>query len=447
MDENSEIKENDYITLGLSALDREGDIHYTDCPGCILFEQAKGYQSKFSLLEDDIFAKLKAKEDVSSIIVLPYAKTLFNSDGVIKIGTRYFKEYDNNLIAIIGNNDRIRLDKLSSLSSNQISEDFNLRFTSKFEDNISEFYSLTIDDLPDTEIDVIDLKLNTVLLPNGKYEIENKSFIDYVDGSQAQYKWKYQDGTSFIGIEPNRTFDVNDTLELEFGNGTNGMDTTKVTIRACAITNLNITRIGNNTFRFGGELSDLTSYTVFWDFGDGSTASGSPVEHTYANNIGAEITVTLSALRISDGTLACQGSELLLFETDCDELGVESDDSDFTVNQEDWRIDVKIWIDRTFLTSGDVGSRTKTYKKGFLDIYYTKRCELVCADLVGNYYDVEYCNSITETTSEECEVNAFNVQRNINNNKARKNPGQLYSTHRMTVDGVDCVYPGQLILN
>ncbi len=100
-----------------------------------------------------------------------------------------------------------------------------------------------------------------------------------------------------------------------------------------------------------------------------------------------------------------------------------------------------------WLTVGNVGSRTKSMKKGFAGIWSGRKAEQVWVSLEGDYLEETPslcspdCSIVEVPFLEETETNSGNVQRNLSNsNKVFYESNELWSTHKMKVDGQIRVY-------
>ena len=96
---------------------------------------------------------------------------------------------------------------------------------------------------------------------------------------------------------------------------------------------------------------------------------------------------------------------------------------------------------------GNVGSRTKSMKKGFAGIWSGRKAEQVWVSLEGDYLEETPslcspdCSIVEVPFLEETETNSGNVQRNLSNsNKVFYESNELWSTHKMKVDGQIRVY-------
>jgi len=224
--------------------------------------------------------------------------------------------------------------------------------------------------------------------------------------------------------------------------------------RACTADDFDITQIGARTYRFSAWINfgdpAYHQYDLKWLFGDGNSAIGEGShEHTYDNTVDlCNTNVTLQVLRKSNGTVACQTTVPIIYNPECRHRG-SVDDKEEVIPGE-WRIDCKIWVDGGvggIFTTGNVGSRTKSMKKGWTGIWAGKDAEQVWISLEG-YYLAEgatTCNQncivVDVPFKEENETNSGNVQRNISDpRRVFYEPDELWSTHKIKVNGTVYAY-------
>lgn len=202
------------------------------------------------------------------------------------------------------------------------------------------------------------------------------------------------------------------------------------------------------TYRFSAAISTPGSnpqYLLRWLFGDGTMAMGNVVEHTYAIGTPPSTIVTLQAIRNSggpgQGTVACEGSKPLGEQPTCNKRNKKSANQDFAIGSERWRLDCSIWVDGGvggWFTQGNVGSRSKSLKRGFAGIWSGRDAEQIWISLEGHYLRKINNSCLIRVVPflEETEINSGNVQRNISDPfDPYLDPLQLWSTHRMKVSG------------
>ena len=143
----------------------------------------------------------------------------------------------------------------------------------------------------------------------------------------------------------------------------------------------------------------------------------------------------------------------MTIDPDCTLRRVVKDKEEFiTSNNELWRIDVKIWIDNSPFTSGDVGSGSKTLKHNGFG-FFGKNAEQIWVSLEGIHFRRinGECTIFERKPTEESETSSGFVQRNLtDDNDPRIFPDQLWSTHKMQVNGKIHLYTknsGKLFLN
>ncbi len=448
-----------YGAIGITDEIKAQGLNYTDNPACVALESEFGFHSLRESEENDLFSSLDRGDSTRvAIIADPYWKTLLNMDKSIQIGNRIFKFYDSGLIAIVGNADIGVYNDLNNTDELDILEGHNLRLGSATKENIGDFYD--VDEYGNIEYlkPLVDVQITHELNSDESISLVNNSFIEYEDGTHVIYKWIYSDASYFIGINPDRIFATHDSVDLVFGNPSNDYDTLRIYPRACIISDFTITRLSGTTFRFSVSFGS-SQYIIKWLFGDGASATGEVVEHTYAPGIPLSTIVTCQAIRNSggpgQGTVACEASKTLNLDEKCNERGNNEDMQQFNIGSERWRIDCKIWIDGGiggWFTTGDVGSRTKSMKKVLIG-WAGRDAQQVWISLEGRYFRRTGSSCVLHLVPfiEETELNSGNVQRNINdNNDPRTDPDQLWSTHKMKIQGQMCVYSnnnGKLILD
>ncbi len=294
-----------YEKLGITAAMRDLDTNYTDHPACMKFELDLGFTSMRRVEEDELFALLNSgDQEAISIIGDPYGKTLLNQDGAIQVETRVFKFLKSGLVAVVGNEDIDVYDGLNVQDESEIVEGFNLRLGGVHGDKISEFYQVDASGNIIQSEEYVDVRVDQYTNADKEITLVNASFIEYADHTQASFKWIYSDQTYFVGKNPDRTFEDGDMVILEYGNPTNGNDTIHVYPRVCLVSGFDITHIGGTTYRFSAAISPPgpnPHYLLRWLFGDGTSAMGNVVEHTYAPGTPPSTIVTLQAIRNSGG--------------------------------------------------------------------------------------------------------------------------------------------------
>ena len=441
-----------YQNLGINT---NSGINYTDNPACLKFEANADYISLRNVEEDALFYELdRGNQDINSIISDPYGKTLLNQDRTIQIESRIFKIFDSGLIVVVANGDISTYSSMNSSNENEISTGYNVRVLGVTGDKVDQYFNISDGGKVISGKLVNEISIDQRYGMDDEVQLVNNSFIEYQDGSTPTFKWVYPDESWYIGVQPDRTFQAGDTVVLVSGNPSNGQDTTIIYPRSCYLgDDLDITQIGPRTYRYSASINwgppSHWQYELRWVFGDGNTALGEGVhEHTYGPGVDlCDIEVTLQAIRLSNGTVACEFTEKLNYIPECEDRGSDSDEQVFPNN---WRIDCKIWVDGGvggWLTVGNVGSRTKSMKKGFAGIWSGRKAEQVWVSLEGDYLEETPslcspdCSIVEVPFLEETETNSGNVQRNLSNsNKVFYESNELWSTHKMKVDGQIRVY-------
>ncbi len=125
------------------------------------------------------------------------------------------------------------------------------------------------------------------------------------------HAWDFGDGTTATGNPVSHTFtqtgQVNVTLTIVCVDGQTLSDTDVITVQAQSACTAAFTA-SPNPIAVGGEVtfsstsSGATAYA--WEFGDGATATGNPVTHTYSSggNFTAKLTITCEQEQTSSAT-------------------------------------------------------------------------------------------------------------------------------------------------
>jgi hypothetical protein len=456
-----------YADLGI---DINIDNLYTEYPINTLFEKSHNFTSfrkkeeiayfKFIRLGGDPidFKKNKTYADVNF-------KTLINEDGEVKIGKKYFKIYDDNTILVVGNDDFKTFSKLRLKRTNEISTEFNVRVLDFKNGDKNYLFNITDKGLR-VEKDVIDLKID--FTKNDKNEIRpiNKSFVDFVNNNDFQYKWEFSDKSIHYGITPNKILRNGEMVKLcllENGveikniikyvnqsNSLRGPLPCDHTIRTTISGNCNVDIIIEIAW------SDDVIGRVEWILPNGAVLSGTKTTIGNVLNtteIGNPFTVTVN-LYDMDGIWLCTQTHGVI----CNDCGVSGDDSDKSdevlISGKKWRADVEIWChNNLFVTS--LGSETKSMRKGFFGFTKTD-CNLLFASFQGTIQDADKpgCPDIIIPYTEETETNGGVLQRNVTpptpDPQFLENMNRCESKHWFKVGSTTVTYTkngGKLFLN
>lgn len=442
-----------YASIGITPAMRDSTIRYTDHPVCKKFETDLGFTSQRSYEEYDIFDKMDNGDSLNSIVDNPYFKTLQNQFGCLKVGNRIIKAFPSGTRIIIGNNDYNLYNSVKALDENQISESYNLRITGIIDSINNEFYTKIDSPFHLTTNYVKDIKFVSTLNDDSTITISNSTFIEYSDGSQPTYQYLYSNQTTSSGIQPTQTIGYLDSLRVIIGNSGNGYDTAFVYPRYCAINNIHIWNLGGNRFYFrlnhyafpdGGRYSLSTGGQIEWDFGDGSPVIyNSEHVHTYA--ITGNYTVTASIVSYPNGIryVWCYKSAPVVVSCPT-RHSTKEDNQKYNTSDGEYRLDVKIWIDQNFMTTGNVGSRSKTLRyNNFLKAYFTRSVNRIWTALEGLYNRSSGpCMSVyIPQNVGEFEDNSGNVQVNIDDPfNPSSSPNDLFSTHGFRLNGTTYTY-------
>lgn len=420
---------NAYIHFGID-LTAEQLPNFTDHPVCLKKElEISGFSSARKQEEQVINAALDSGSDMFSIIAYPYFKTALNQYYAVYIGSRIFKFFDNDAIAIILNDDWNLYNTIKSLSFGAIEAHPNLIITSQSRNDWSNYYSLGSDKSVLSEISIYEpfFVSNTV---NGQIHIINNSIIESSAGSQT-FKWLYDDNTSSYSRDPNRTFTSSNTFSIVIDNGKGNLDTIPHDdIARCLIPEsaINILNLGNGQFQFSFWGRTHLNQTLKWIFEDGTTSTQNPVIKSF-NSDGI---VTLQ-IHWEGGGFYCAGTKP--YTITCGEQKRIDQQLERNFNGQTWRIDASIWV-----RAGNAGCSMKYLRKydvGFLP----GTNQGVCTEFTGNYNRKlanGSCMSVFRTDQKclgngtyptEISVNVLDVQDIF------RIPGQFSSSHKIKIKG------------
>jgi hypothetical protein len=146
-----------------------------------------------------------------------------------------------------------------------------------------------------------------------------------------------------------------------------------------------------------------------------------------------------------------------VIDTDCgfEDVNLEID-ADRKINGSSWALNCEHWVEDDWLSTS-IGAVSKTYKKGFLGIWYPKNAEQISVVFGGDIVDWRSesrpdvlgssiaCQNIRINNFLEIEANSSYVERNkgdmgleinrlVDDPAVRKN--RLFSTHKARVSGV-----------
>jgi len=431
-----------YQTLGLENVNVE-EHRITDYPGSQVFEEANSFQSMRKIEELSIFENLNNGGDINSIIAKPELKTVLNWQGVVKIGTRYFKYFDSGRLIVIGNNDVEKLNEIINLGEFDFIEDKNLR---KLEDS-------DYDNLFDTSVEpaetkyLKEIRLKHIYLENGQIKLENVSFVEFQSGNNPEFSFDIN-GESFTESEfETEIFNDGDVVSVNVTDGDEVFQEDVVVRGFCEINNhaiefepCEVTINDDGTVTYLVDLSELWStfysdnYTSFVSFQSGAQF-GEPLEIT-ASTSGQSFTATLQWIH-PNGWIACEAT--LTINIICPNRKDSADDQTRGTlsNGEEWRVLAKNWVDGTPVTTGNVGARTRSSKKAFIG-WTGANADKVCVEMVGQLHPKDNCVPFFIDSNQECENNSGNVQNNYDfDGKPRlyTQIGKVYSIHSIEVDG------------
>jgi PKD repeat protein len=172
----------------------------------------------------------------------------------------------------------------------------------------------TATDLPGLNgVPTADAGPNQATAPSGTVVFDASGSSD-PDGDGLSYDWSFENGSTATGVSPTRTYEsegrYNVTLTVTDENGATDTDSSVVTVSDSdgpdAIISGNQTILdGSGTVALNASASDGIDPNYSWKLGDGTTATGSTVSHSYGDpgTYGVELTVTDAAGLTTTDTL------------------------------------------------------------------------------------------------------------------------------------------------
>jgi hypothetical protein len=331
-EQNQELVIAAYAQLGIDAHAEEIP-NVTDNPVCLTTEMNLGHVSARKMEETSINEKLNAGIDVFSIVHDPYWKTILNRDYAVHIGSRIYKYYDNGAFVIVLNNDWGLYESIKTKQFDEIREAHNLVITSDTRADWDKYFVLDSDGDILTEKVILIPRTFSIRASNGKMQILNYSLVE----SNPTYTWHYSNGSTSVGVVPDRLIDLNEptTLVIEQGNGT--VTTVDAMPVNCVIKDFAITTLSNGSVRFewlGGNIPGFPN--MLWTFSNGTTSTANPFTMTNATNG----TATLS-FKSSDG-VGCSFSKP--FFVKCGNKGNRTESDLLSNGGQTWKLDSEIWV-------------------------------------------------------------------------------------------------------
>ncbi len=443
-----------YTQLGI---DTSGETipNLTDHPVCLVAEQTLGYTSARKIEENTINSLLDQGDDnVFSIVHDPYWKTLLNSDNAIRMGNRIYKYYENGGIAIVLNNDLALFDEIKQKVFDELEGAFNLVITDDSQEGWSAFFTLDADGKVVSEKPMLQLRFATDLDANGNKSVRNISLVEPVTANgSVTFQWKYANGSTFTGRNPNKTFSANESLVLTVGNGTVTTDVTEATVLACSVESFTITSLGSNSRQFSlPDYNPTTSeYNIGWEFSDGQTGAGGTVTKSFAPG---SYTATCKAFRKTNGTLACQFTKNFVVNCGSEKTATG------TITNSNWggsgkniKIDATIWV-----KNNEVGCKSRHFAKKlgvWLPLNLVYNSQGACVDIDGSYRHGNQCvtKNVTQEKCLQSGQSNGSITLTVSDPGANFSaPGLLSSGHRLrftpgTWFGFGYGGPGRLVLN
>jgi hypothetical protein len=350
-EENVQLVKNAYAALGVDTA-AEATVNLTDHPLCLLHDRSLSFVSKRQIEEVAINTALDNGEEVFSIVSDPYWKTILNADGSVILGNRIYRYFDNGGIVIIPNMDWAAYASISTKQFDQIRQDYNILVTSVESDSWALCFDLDSDSHVLQEKFIKVPRFEYLNNGNGSFSLKNLSLTESVYGANS-FQWKYSDGSTSTGREPNRNFSTDEQLlvKISTGHGADFEIPVPQVLVPCP-ENFTITKLQNNKFRFElpGFVACSGNVKLRWTFSDGYVSGWNvnPIERTFTSNgwVRAEY------WRCSDGEGACFITKPVIVK--CGDQKTESRSMEFTQSGEKWKLDGQIWV-----KAGEVGCGVK----------------------------------------------------------------------------------------
>lgn len=251
-------------------------------------------QRTYESLTEQSYNNTNPDEFIFHFLNNPYIETILNNYNEVKIGSLYFRFIDKNKTLIVGRSD---YNKFIS-TRNQTFVNYNN------DENVFLF------DLSNMDISLIFNKsdktdrasIHSMVIPDFGWEISstgliqfiNKSFFDNGTNALPQYRWSLSNGLIFNQFEPaSFILSENDlplvcTLQI-LNDSTETNNITKV-VSHNGGSNLACYRpikICRSGFTISIDIRNEPWYdpscSITWKFGDGTSAIGPFIEHTYSN--------------------------------------------------------------------------------------------------------------------------------------------------------------------
>jgi hypothetical protein len=457
-DNDSDIKEQMQLALGLTSAKRSGGQFYSLYPASQLFDQQNSFVSLRQEIENHKISELnKGNENIFSIISRPYHKSILNTERAVKVGDRIYIHFDSGLIALVANNDLNAYQYVISTSEELLSNRFNVRL---FHKNYSEEYLQEGINGDYSDILVQDLLIEEVEDVNGNISLVNRSMVELPNDEQALFEWTFSDGTIETSnnptkiLLPNETYDVIAKAPPTGGGG--GWTAGPVSgPRFCILASgyNYYTKLSNNRYRFTDPFYDPEKHDeIKWKISCDNFES-SDISFIEEICCVGEVEVEMCVHKYYGGSDSwCCGTFTIEIEpAECNDTGESKDKQEVTFsNGETWEIDCLGWVETSGFfdpsTPGEVGARTRAKRRKPNGGFESAEPDFGIAGVTGQYADKDEDCAVYDIDVTSTNANDQNSQANHTHDGARliksdcDDLSKIYSRHGLTVDGETLYY-------
>jgi len=398
------------------------------------------------------YNSLDSPDIYNSFILDPYIESCINQFGEIKIGSLYLRFIDKDINVLVSDNDYAKFIATRNIVSENLQDDYNLKIFDMTKQDISDVFTFAENDARAALKPIIIPQFTYTKLANNYYHFNNISFIHTENAFSPLYKWRLSNGYEYIGTSiPDILISENQlplSMELSVVNSPIQTDTFQMNIIKCNIPFTYTQNGATITIDVRNSPDIPNGCIVEWDFGDGYSATGAFVTHTYAFT---PWVIQKRLIEIS-GKIVCNGVETecvfyrcIKLRFNCENQKIVSKNFDKTFNGSYYRLTGSVWATENFIHAG-VGTSSEAlvkingkYEYLIVDKLYT--------NTDGLYYSAENfcCTAITRDNITEEKKTAWTIiNRGVN--KPRYVSQQLWSNHKMTYGNLVIDSNGKLYL-